>query len=88
MLKFPLFSGSYLRWTCLPPELGGFFKILIRNLYPKFVADFVGMWESRRLFQGIVGSVGKSTELLSPRCRGGLFHAFHNAVISTKALFF
>ena len=60
MLKFPLFSGSYLRWACLPPEVGVFFKILIQNLYLKVAADFVGMWESRRLFQGIVGSVEKS----------------------------
>ena len=62
MLKFPLFSGSYLRWACLPPEVGVFFKILIQNLYLKVAADFVGMWVPRSGIQGIVGSVGKSED--------------------------
>jgi len=84
----PLYSGCYLRWTSLPPTEVGVFKILLKNLFQKVTADFVGMWESRRLFQGIVGSVGKSTEPVSPRRCGKLFHTFHNAVISTKSLFF
>jgi hypothetical protein len=35
------------------------FWVFMNHIY-KVAVGFVGMWESRRLFQVIVGSVGKS----------------------------
>jgi len=58
------------RWLCGNVDPAMSFKVkkftpdflVFYEPYIKIIAGFVGMWESRRLFQVIVGSVGKSQD--------------------------